>query len=137
MTDREVNPRTRYPRKEAESNVDERTLELQRANEILKAENIELKLAEKRLISSERKYTTIFNNAQDTIFVATDGTFTDCNPKTILRNRVTTTISLLIASLSTPPLWHVYSLSDFPDTPQEFQRFHLEVFSHYGAFLEL
>ncbi len=83
MTDRKANPRTRLPRKVAEPNVDERILELQRANERLKAENSELKLVEKRLISSERRYTTIFNNAQDTIFIATDGKFTDCNPKTM------------------------------------------------------
>jgi PAS domain S-box-containing protein len=83
MTDRKVTPRTGHPREGEELKVDERILELQRANELLKAENIELKLVEKRLISSERRYTTIFNNAQDTIFIATDGVFTDCNPKTM------------------------------------------------------
>ncbi len=83
MSDRKINPRNRHSNKGAELKVDERILELQRANERLKAENIELKLVEKRLISSERRYTTIFNNAQDTIFIATDGTFTDCNPKTM------------------------------------------------------
>jgi PAS domain S-box-containing protein len=83
MTDREVNPRTRYPRKEAESNVDERTLELQRANERLKAENIELKRAEERLLIAERKYLTIFENLDDSILLSQDDIWTDCNPKTM------------------------------------------------------
>ncbi|HSW35488.1 MAG TPA: PAS domain S-box protein [Candidatus Limnocylindrales bacterium] len=83
MSNRKANPPNKHSIKGAELKVDERILELQRVNERLKAENIELKMVEKRLISSERRYTTIFNNAQDTIFIATDGTFTDCNPKTM------------------------------------------------------
>lgn len=81
MTDRKVNPRTRHPRKGAELKVDERTLELQRANERLKAENIELKRAKEQLIISERKYITIFENLDDTIFLSHDDMITDCNPK--------------------------------------------------------
>jgi PAS domain S-box-containing protein len=83
MTDRKVNPRIRHPRKGAELKVDERTLELQRANERLKAENIELKRAEERLIISERKYITIFKNLDDAIFLSQDDIWTDCNPKTM------------------------------------------------------
>jgi PAS domain S-box-containing protein len=83
MTDRKVNPRIRHPRKGAELKVDERTLELQRANERLKAENIELKRAEERLIISERKYITIFENLDDSILLSQDDIWTDCNPKTM------------------------------------------------------
>ncbi|MCJ7808584.1 MAG: PAS domain S-box protein, partial [Dehalococcoidia bacterium] len=83
MTDRKVNPRTRRPRKGEELNVDERILELQRANERLKAENIELKRVEERLIISERKYITIFENLDDSIFLSQDDIWTDCNPKTM------------------------------------------------------
>ena len=83
MTDRKVNPRTRHPRKGAELKVDERTLELQRANERLKAENIELKRVEEWLIISERKYITIFENLDDSIFLSQDDIWTDCNPKTM------------------------------------------------------
>jgi len=83
MSDRKVNPRTRHPRKGAELEVDERILELQRANERLKAENIELKRAEQRLIISERKYITIFGNLDDSILLSQDDIWTDCNPKTM------------------------------------------------------
>jgi PAS domain S-box-containing protein len=83
MTDRKVNPRTRHPRKGAELKVDERILELQRANERLKAENIELKRAEERLLIAERKYLTIFENLDDSILLSQDDTWTDCNPKTM------------------------------------------------------
>jgi PAS domain S-box-containing protein len=83
MTDRIVNPRTRHPRKGAEQKVDERTLELQRANERLQAENIELKREKERLIISERKYITVFENLDDTIFLSQDAILTDCNPKTM------------------------------------------------------
>lgn len=83
MTNRRVCPRTRHYRKRAELRADERTLELQRANELLKAENKELKQAEARLTISERKYMTIFENLDDTIFLSQDDIFTDCNPKTM------------------------------------------------------
>ena len=83
MTDRKVNPRTRYPRKGAELKVGERILELQQANECLKSENIELKRAEERLLIAERKYMTIFDNLDDSILLSQDDIWTDCNPKTM------------------------------------------------------
>ena len=83
MTDRKVNPRTRRPRKGEELKVDERILELQRANERLKVENIELKRAEERLLIAERKYLTIFENLDDSILLSQDDIWTDCNPKTM------------------------------------------------------
>jgi PAS domain S-box-containing protein len=83
MTDRKVNPRTRHPREGAELKVGKRILELQRANERLKSENIELKRAEERLRIAERKYLTIFENLDDSILLSQDDTWTDCNPKTM------------------------------------------------------
>jgi len=83
MSDIKVSPRTRHKREGTELKVDERTLELQRANEHLKAENIELKRAKERLIISECKYVTIFENLDDAILLSQDDIWTDCNPKTL------------------------------------------------------
>ena len=82
MTKRKANPPTGYHSKREELKVGERTYELQPANEHLKAENVERKRAEERLISSERRFRAIFENANDAIFLVRDDTFIDCNRKT-------------------------------------------------------
>ena len=42
----------------------------------------ERKRAEERITSSERKFRSIFENANDAIFLMSEDTFIDCNPKT-------------------------------------------------------
>jgi PAS domain S-box-containing protein len=82
MTERKINPRNRYHHKRVELKADERNLELQRAKESPKAENIEREGVKERLISSERKFRAIFENANDAIFLVREDTFIDCNLKT-------------------------------------------------------
>ena len=48
----------------------------------LKANNIQHDRAEERLVSSERKFQAIFENANDAIFLERGDVFIDCNRKT-------------------------------------------------------
>jgi len=82
MTEKKANTRTGYHRRRAELKVNVPKLEPRRANERLKAEDVERERVEERLISSERKFRAIFENANDAIFLVREDTFIDCNRKT-------------------------------------------------------
>jgi PAS domain S-box-containing protein len=55
---------------------------LMAANELLQSEIIERKRAEEQMAYSERKFRGLFENANDAIFLVSEDTFIDCNPRT-------------------------------------------------------
>jgi len=66
---------------ELEIRVQERTEDLARANEALRAEILERERAETALRQSEEKYRTLFEGSKDVIFISTpEGKFLDINP---------------------------------------------------------
>ena len=66
---------------ELEIRVQERTQDLAKANEALRAEILERNRAEVALRHSEEKYRTLFEGSKDVIFISTpEGKFLDINP---------------------------------------------------------
>lgn len=66
---------------ELEIRVQERTEDLAKANEALRAEILERNRAEAALRQSEEKYRTLFEGSKDVIFISTpEGRFLDINP---------------------------------------------------------
>lgn len=71
-------------RDELEIRVEERTVELTKANVFLKQEIAERKRAEEALRKSEQKYRTLFEDSRDAITMTSrDGKFTDVNQSTL------------------------------------------------------
>lgn len=71
-------------RDELEIRVEERTVELTKANVFLKQEIAERKRAEEALRKSEQKYRTLFEDSRDAILMTTrEGRFTDVNQSTL------------------------------------------------------
>lgn len=82
MTENDTNPREKYSHKRTARTNIERNLRHHQTKVSPIEEDIEREGVEERLISSERKFRAIFENANDAIFLLRDDAFVDCNPKT-------------------------------------------------------
>jgi PAS domain S-box-containing protein len=80
---KEVQEALQRTHRELERRIEERTAELQKANQELQAEIADRMRAEKSLIESEEKYRLLVENANDAIFVAQDQVIKFPNPKTL------------------------------------------------------